>query len=163
MSSSRKLFAFYCGVILVLGSAQAQTAATSQPGVTLEAVTGFKPRHDGIDIQTGAIQSGSASLSITALRDDILRVRIAPGNTLPEDASWAVLPGPRGKSVDVQPLQDAASVGFRTAAVEVRVERIGLQAPRALDAHGLDVIIAVAADIENDRRIRRQGKRRKAG
>jgi alpha-glucosidase len=127
MSSSCKLFAFYCGVILVLGSAQAQTAATSQPGVTLEAVTGFKPRHDGIDIQTGAIQSGSASLSITALRDDILRVRIAPGNTLPEDASWAVLSGPRGKSVDVQPLQDAASVGFRTAAVEVRVERSPLR------------------------------------
>ena len=50
MSSSRRLFAFYCGVILVLGSAQAQTPATSQPFVALESVTSFKPRHDGIDI-----------------------------------------------------------------------------------------------------------------
>ena len=118
MHSSCKFLLFCFGAAIALGSAQAQTAATSQPGVTLEAVTGSKPRRDGIDIQ-----AGSASLRITALRDDILRVRIAPGSTFPEDASWAVLSGPRSKSVDVQPMQDAASVGFRTAALDVRVER----------------------------------------
>src|SRR5664279_4977142 len=62
-------------------------------------------------------------MRITALRDDILRVRIAPGNALPEDASWAVLPGPRSKSVEVQATQDSSFVGFRTAALDVRVER----------------------------------------
>ena len=61
--------------------------------------------------------------NITAVRDDIVRVRIAPGSTLPEDASWAVLPASRTKSVDVQPTQDATSVGFRTKALDVRVER----------------------------------------
>ncbi len=64
-------------------------------------------------------------MRITALRDDILRVRIAPDGAFPEDSSWAVLPGPRGKSVDVQPqsTENAAFVGFRTAALDVRVER----------------------------------------
>ena len=90
----------------------------SQPRVALESVTGSQPLRDGI-----AIQAGPATLRITALRDDILRVRIAPGSALPEDASWAVLPGPRSESVEVQPTQDAASVGFRTASLDVRIER----------------------------------------
>ena len=122
MHSPCKLLLFCFGAAIALGSAHAQTAATSQPGVTLEAVTGSKSRRDGIDIQ-----AGPASLRITALRDDILRVRIAPGSAFPEDASWAVLSGPRSKSVDVQPIQDAAAVGFRTAAIEVRVERTPLR------------------------------------
>ena len=62
-------------------------------------------------------------MRITALRDDIIRVRVSPDSTLPEDASWAVLADARTKSVGVQPMQDSASVGFRTAALDVRVER----------------------------------------
>ncbi|HEX3354040.1 MAG TPA: TIM-barrel domain-containing protein [Terriglobales bacterium] len=117
-----RFLVFFSGVVLfgagiASGSGQAQTAAASQ-AVTLDAVTNSQTRRDGIDIQ-----AGPASLRITALRDDILRVRVAPGGTFPEDASWAVLPGPRSQSVDVQPVQDAASVGFRTSALDVRVER----------------------------------------
>ena len=94
-----------------------------QPGcdrnrIALETVTGSQSLRDGIEIQ-----AGTATLRIIALRDDILRVRVAPSGALPEDASWAVLPGPRSKSVDVQPSGDAASVGFRTASLDVRVER----------------------------------------
>ncbi len=94
----------------------------SQPLVALESATGSQPLRDGI-----AIQAGPATLRITALRNDILRVRIAPGSALPEDASWAVLPGPRSKSVEVQPTEDATSVGFRTASLDVRVERSPLR------------------------------------
>ena len=122
MYSSCKFFAFCLGAAVVLGSAQAQTVAASQSGTALEAVTGSMPRRDGVEIQ-----SGSATLRITALREDILRVRIAPGRTFPEDASWAVLAEPRGKSVDVKPVQDAAAVGFRTAVLDVRVERSPLR------------------------------------
>src|ERR1700726_3305397 len=107
---------------VALISAQAQTASASRPRIALETVTGSQPLRDGIEVQ-----AGTASLRITALRDDILRVRVAPGGALPEDASWAVLPGPRGKSVDVQPSADAASVGFRTASLDVRVERTPLR------------------------------------
>jgi len=84
----------------------------------LESVTGSQPIPDGI-----AIQAGPATLRITALRDDIIRVRVAPGSELPEDASWAVLPASPTKSVEVQPTQDATSVGFRTKTLDVRVER----------------------------------------
>ncbi len=90
---------------------------TSQPALTLDAVTSFQPLRDGIELR-----SGSATLRITALRADILRIRIAPG-ALPEDASWAVLPDARTKSVEVQSFQGASSVGFRTAVLDVGVER----------------------------------------
>ena len=96
----------------------ARSAAGPQPETRLEAVTGSQALHYGIEIHAGA-----ASLRITALRDDIVRVRVSADGTMPEDASWAVLSGPRGKSVDVQPIQDASSVGFRTKALDVRVER----------------------------------------
>ncbi len=62
-------------------------------------------------------------MQITALRDDILRVRVGPQGELPEDASWAVLAQPRQASVAVTPENDAQSVGFRTGALHVRVAR----------------------------------------
>ncbi len=102
---------------LVIAAAASAQTASSPSGTSLDAVTGSQPMRDGIEIQ-----AGSAILRITALRDDIIRVRIAPG-ALPEDASWAVLPAARTKSIDVQPVQDDASVGFHTAALDVRVER----------------------------------------
>jgi alpha-glucosidase len=122
MSSFCKLFVAFLGSAFFLGSAAAQSTTTTQVNVTLEAVTGSTAQRNGIDVQ-----AGSASLRITALRDDIIRVRIAPGSTFPEDSSWAVLPEARAKSIDVQPLQDATSVGFRTAALEVRIERSPLR------------------------------------
>ena len=122
MSSSCKLLVAFLGSALFLSSAAAQSATTSQASVALEAVTGSAAQRDGIDVQ-----AGSASLRVTALRDDIVRVRIAPGNMFPEDSSWAVLPEARARSVDVKPLQDATSVGFRTEALEVRIERSPLR------------------------------------
>lgn len=123
-SSSRRFLALFFGVAAtaLAFAPPAQTASVSQSGTTLEAVTSSLPLRDGIEIHAGA-----ASLRITALRNDILRVRISLGSTMPEDASWAVLPGPRSKSVDVQPIQNAVSVGFRTALLDVRVERTPLR------------------------------------
>jgi alpha-glucosidase len=95
----------------------AQTPAP-QPSLSLDAVTNSQAQRDGLQLQ-----SGPATIRIIALRDDIIRVRISPTDTLPEDASWAVLQEPRGKSVDVHAAEDANSVGFRTAALEVRVDR----------------------------------------
>jgi len=116
-SSFRRFILVWIG-IATLASAAAQTAAAPQTPVVIDAVTASEVLQDGLQIQ-----AGSAALRITALRDDIVRVRISPTATLPEDASWAVLPEPRGKTVSVRPMQDDASVGFRTAALDVRVER----------------------------------------
>ncbi len=121
-SCPRFLVLFFGIAVAAVGSAPAQTAVASPHGTTLEAVTSSHPLPDGIELQ-----ASSAILRITALRDDIVRVRISADGALPEDASWAVLPGPRSKSVDVQPIQDAASVGFRTATLDVRVERSPLR------------------------------------
>ena len=109
---------------LIFASALSTSLAQSpsQPDVALQSVTSFHPLPNGIDIQ-----AGSATLRITALRDDILRVRISPTSTLPEDASWAVLPGPRVGSVQVQPQETAGAVGFRTAVLDLQVERTPLR------------------------------------
>ncbi len=111
-------------VLVPLSSATiAQNPSSApQPRVALESVTSAQPLRDGI-----VIKAGQATLHITALRDDILRVRIAPGNTLPEDASCAVLPGPRTKTVDVRPMENPTAVGFRTASLDVRIERTPLR------------------------------------
>ncbi|HEY6770690.1 MAG TPA: TIM-barrel domain-containing protein [Candidatus Sulfotelmatobacter sp.] len=95
-----------------------QALALAPSRIALESVASSQPLRDGVQIQ-----AGSAQLRITALRDDIIRIRIAPSSSFPEDASWAVLPGPKSKSIDVQPSQDGGFIGFHTAAIDVRVER----------------------------------------
>jgi alpha-glucosidase len=104
--------------VAAMSSAPAQTAAASQPSTTLDSVTGAQALRDGVELR-----AGSATLRVTALRDDIIRVRISAESTLPEDASWSVLSGPRSKSVDVRPTEEAPSVGFRTSLLDVRIER----------------------------------------
>ena len=59
-----------------------------------------------------------ASLQVSALRDDVLRVRMWKGDDAPEDASWAVLPESRTSSVAVTP----DSHGFTTKALKVSVD-----------------------------------------
>ena len=57
---------------------EAQNAAAPQAVVTIDAVTDSQHLREGIHIKAGA-----ATLRFTALRDDIIRVRISPGETLP--------------------------------------------------------------------------------
>jgi alpha-glucosidase len=57
------------------------------------------------------------TLQVTALRDDILRVRLWKGDAVPEDASWAVLSQARTSSVPVTPEAN----GFTTKALRVSV------------------------------------------
>jgi alpha-glucosidase len=62
--------------------------------------------------------SGELSLQVTALRDDVLRVRMWKGADAPEDASWAVLPAARTSSVSVV----AEPRGFSTKLLRVTVD-----------------------------------------
>ncbi len=70
-------------------------------------------RPDGIEIG-----NGSEELRITAVTDEILRIRIARGGRFAEDASWAVPANVRSRRVAVHPLRD----GFSTAALIVHVK-----------------------------------------
>jgi alpha-glucosidase len=115
----RLLFRVFATALCSLAAVSvAQNASGPQAAVTLDVVSSVEALRDGVQIQ-----SGPAVLRITALRSDILRLRVSSTSTLAEDASWAVLPESRTKSIDVQPSQDAGSVGFRTAALDVRVEK----------------------------------------
>jgi len=66
-------------------------------------------------------------MQITALRDDLLRVRVGPAGQLPEDASWAVLPASRTASVAVTPRSDSADLGFKTAKLIVSIHKDPLE------------------------------------
>jgi alpha-glucosidase len=82
------------------------------------AAAAFRPLAHGLEIETA-----EALIRITALRDDVIRVRIGPDGRLPEDASWAVLEAARTSVVPVEPLADPRGAAFRTGAVVVRAER----------------------------------------
>jgi alpha-glucosidase len=88
----------------------------------LSSVTDSRALADGIELH-----SGLAVMRISALDEDVLRVRIGPNGTLPEDASWAVLAQAREHSVAVFPEQSEASVGFHTKALRVQVDRASMQ------------------------------------
>src|SRR6267378_3327887 len=79
-------------------------------------------RSDGADIHNGAL-----FMRVTALADDILRVRAAAAADLPEDASWAVPEETRGRSVPVSVKPNIDGVEFQTAALTVRIERSPLR------------------------------------
>jgi alpha-glucosidase len=114
-------------VLVVLGSlflaatAQAKSTAETQQKpafVRLERVTSSRASANGIEIRSGA-----AILQITALRDDVLRVRVGPAGQLPEDASWAVLPASRTATAAVTPESSSTTVGFKTAKLRVSVRK----------------------------------------
>jgi alpha-glucosidase len=90
--------------------------------MSAQAADGIVIRSDGVDIH-----SAQWTLRVTALADDILRVRAAASGALPEDASWAVPEDMRARSVHVSAKRDADGVEFTTAAISVRIERSPLR------------------------------------
>jgi alpha-glucosidase len=107
--------------LFLAATSQASSAAESQqkPGfVRLDRVTASRPNANGIEIR-----SNSAIMQITALRDDVVRVRVGPSGQLPEDASWAVLSASRTATVNVTPESSAAAVGFKTTKLHVSVHK----------------------------------------
>jgi alpha-glucosidase len=62
--------------------------------------------------------SSGVTLEVTALRDDVLRVRLWKGADAPEDASWAVLPAARSSRTAVV----AEPNGFATKTLRVTVD-----------------------------------------
>jgi len=63
-------------------------------------------------------KADDVTLQVTALRDDVLRVRAWKGENAPEDASWAVLPSSRTSSVPVT----IEGQGFTTKVLRVIVD-----------------------------------------
>lgn len=125
----QKLFSL-SAALLVCSTAWCQQLPYKSSVVVLDHATSVQALPNGI-----AIQDGAAREEITAVRDNILRVRITPDAVMPEDASWAVLPGPLHSEVKVTQVTAAEYVGFRTAALEVRIARADLRMT-VLDLNG---------------------------
>ena len=105
----------------ILSSANAPAQNSTPCAATPAAITSAEPLPNGVLLHAGGLVE-----QITALRDDALRVRVARTGTLPEDASWAVLPAARTASVAVQPINNAEEIGFRTQRGEITVRRSDL-------------------------------------
>lgn len=73
------------------------------------------------------LRAGDTHERVTALRDDVLRIRIWRGENPPEDASWAVLTEARHASVSVTPASGMGGAGFRTSALAVAVDPATLE------------------------------------
>jgi alpha-glucosidase len=86
------------------------SAASLSPLALTAATARSTPLSDGIQISNAGV-----TIQITALRDDVLRVRATHTAVLPEDASWAVLSSARTASVKVT----ADPNGFHTSALKV--------------------------------------------
>jgi alpha-glucosidase len=107
------LFSAATSQLTINASAQQRTGS-----VRIERVTTSHPLPNGIELR-----SGTAIIQITALREDVLRVRVGPAGQLPEDASWAVVPASRIATVNVMPESNGAAVGFKTAKLHVTVHK----------------------------------------
>jgi alpha-glucosidase len=111
--------------MFLAATSQANSSAEAQQTsgfVRLDRVTASRATSNGIEIR-----SGLAVMQITALRDDVLRVRVGAAGQLPEDASWAVLPSARTASVTVSPQSSTTAVGFKTAKLQVSIHKDPLE------------------------------------
>ena len=114
------LFAVFV-LLFSAATSQAQTTGKSENSsafVRLDRVTASRALPNGIEIRSGA-----ALMQITALRDDVVRVRVGAEGQLPEDASWSVLPAARTASVPVAPESSPVAVGFKTAKLIVSIAK----------------------------------------
>lgn len=130
MSNGKPWILVVLAVLFFVTAAHAADEAQKTGIVRLDHATAVRIFFHGIDVRVG-----EARLRIVALRDDVLRVRVAPNSQLPEDASWAVLPAARTATTEVAPEITADSVGFRTAKLRVTVHRTTL-ALRVSDLDG---------------------------
>jgi alpha-glucosidase len=113
---------FFCAMLAV-GFAPSCARAQSNPAPFLKVaafakVTSVSPLANGVDLHDGRLL-----VRITALRDDVLRIRATHTGVFPEDASWAVMPAARAASSAVTQEEDATTVGFHTASLRLSVDR----------------------------------------
>ena len=112
-------------VVLLSGRGYARNDSDRAPYPTNQEVISIKgPVAGGSALPSGIdVRVGKSLLRVEALRDDVLRVRMAENGVLAEDASWAVLPEARTSRIKVAADDDNASVGFRTGRLHVRIDR----------------------------------------
>jgi alpha-glucosidase len=99
-------------------SLRGQTPAANTRAIQLDHITSSSALPNGVEVR-----DGDAHMQITALRDDVVRIRVSRSKDLPEDASWAVLKEAKQSTVAVTPDETQAAVGFHTKFLRVSVNR----------------------------------------
>ena len=107
-------------IFLVVQSSSIVRGQTPPPSgsFVFEHATSFSALPNGVEVSDGV-----ASEEITALREDVLRIRIVRQRPMPEDASWAVLAEARHSSVAVTPDVTPEHYSFRTHLLAVEIDR----------------------------------------
>ncbi|MGB8030408.1 MAG: TIM-barrel domain-containing protein [Terracidiphilus sp.] len=121
MRKSERFSIFLAAILfLALASTASLTVEAQKQSdyVRLDRVSSSRATTSGLEIR-----SGGATIQITALRGDVLRIRVGRAGELPEDASWAVLPSSRTSAIAVTPEATATSVGFKTAKLNITVQK----------------------------------------
>jgi alpha-glucosidase len=111
------IFRAWATVLAALVASHAGLAANSPAAPA--ALKTLIARDDGAEIQ-----SGPTRLRVTAITEDVLRVRVAPAGEFSEDASWVVPAEVRHRTVHVSAVSTGGSsaMEFRTASLDVRME-----------------------------------------
>jgi alpha-glucosidase len=132
-----------CALAALIGASAAPAAAAAQtPAAALVTSSAFVARPDGIDVRNGRIL-----MRVTALTDQIVRVRVARDGKLPEDSSWAVLPEVRAQRAAIAPTAN----GFVTGAIRIAVDPATL-ALTVSDLSGKPIVTDAAEPISFDGR-----------
>ena len=109
----RKVSAVLASVAFVFAAGGALHAATD----TIAEPVSVSVLPDGV-----TATRGEDTLTITALRDDVLRVTAShERGHMPEKASWAVLPAALSASAAVTPDSSGGAAGFRTTSLQVSI------------------------------------------
>lgn len=121
MRFHRSYCAYFSLVIYLLSQTLFSACAQSRPDATTSpsSVTQLPGRV--------IVRAGQLREEVTALRDDVLRVRIWRGDNSPEDASWAVLAASRTSSVPVVMETGSDYYGFRTRKLSVTIDKKNLE------------------------------------
>ena len=114
MGRSRYLW----GLILVGALLPPPASATGWEHV--EAVNSVVVLRDGVELQ-----AGRARLRVVAIRDSVIRVRMAPNGVFPPDSSWAVTPGTAAApKVAVQ--ETPTTIELATSQLRIRIRKAPL-------------------------------------
>lgn len=91
--------------------------AAAQPSRARSAADCRDQLPNGMEISRGDLHE-----QITALRKDVVRIRVWRGDRMPEDASWAVLPSALHALSPVTADNSADRYGFRTSVLAVEID-----------------------------------------
>src|SRR5258706_2703638 len=112
------------GSLVLMGSLSGHSATDGRSAnvlstlFVLDTFSYCAPLRNGLEVH-----GRQAVIQAVALRDDVIRIRIARDGILPEDSSWAVLASARHEQVEVTSEDSAEAVGFRTKLLRLRINR----------------------------------------